>query len=532
MAMVYRKVLVALSLSLASLAGCGSQQADNRYSDGAPDSTAVAAAVQVELTRYPDTTYSSAGRVKFVIDTFDRVNPGVLEDIADQYADAPGFLTFRGDAARTAPFVGKISGRPSRVVVDWVFRTPNDTTSTSMGSWGGGTGWTGQPLYVNWPDSLSAIFKNRGHLRKEAGNEEIIVASLARNVYFIDFNTGLASREPLPTDNPVKGTISLDPSLNGRLYVGQALHSNGAFGALVFDLFTHSRFSFFGRDKNAWRGWGAYDSSPVAAGSFIFRPGENGTLYKISRDSEQFSIHSTLRYKVASRTAPGIESSMAVFRNYGYIADNHGNILCINLDNLHPVWLYDNKDDTDATPVVLEEEGRPMVYVGSELDKQGTLGNANLAKLDALTGEVIWKLSIPCKKRTWAGKTREGGMFATILPGRANCSNLIFTNICFPDTSPQSGEFVAVDRQSGKIVYRVPLSFYAWSSPVAFVNGEGEMFVVTGDILGNIYLFDALTGELLFKDQIGANFESSPVVVGNTLVVGSRGTKIYKMHVE
>ncbi|MDE6782490.1 MAG: dehydrogenase, partial [Paramuribaculum sp.] len=57
----------------------------------------------------------------------------------------------------------------------------------------------------------------------------------------------------------------------------------------------------------------------------------------------------------------------------------------------------------------------------------------------------------------------------------------------------------------------------------------GEMYVVTGDCAGRMYLIRGRDGEIINVQQIGANFESSPVVVGNSLVVGSRGKSIYKI---
>ena len=83
-------------------------------------------------------------------------------------------------------------------------------------------------------------------------------------------------------------------------------------------------------------------------------------------------------------------------------------------------------------------------------------------------------------------------------------------------------------RQTGEEVYRVPLKYYAWSSPVALYNDNGEMFIFTGDTTGYIYLIDGASGEILFKKLVGNNFESSPVVIGNHVVIGSRGQEIYK----
>ena len=52
---------------------------------------------------------------------------------------------------------------------------------------------------------------------------------------------------------------------------------------------------------------------------------------------------------------------MAVYSNYGYTADNHGNILCINLNTMKPVWRYDYRDDNDSSPVVGVEDGKPYI---------------------------------------------------------------------------------------------------------------------------------------------------------------------------
>jgi hypothetical protein len=78
------------------------------------------------------------------------------------------------------------------------------------------------------------------------------------------------------------------------------------------------------------------------------------------------------------------------------------------------------------------------------------------------------------------------------------------------------------------VLWTVGYEQFAGSSPVAFVNDAGEMYVFTGDASGTVWLVKGLTGEVVCKRQVGNNFESSPVVVGNTAVMGSRGNGIYK----
>jgi outer membrane protein assembly factor BamB len=106
----------------------------------------------------------------------------------------------------------------------------------------------------------------------------------------------------------------------------------------------------------------------------------------------------------------------------------------------------------------------------------------------------------------------------------------MFTNLCGMGSS-DVGTFVAISRKTGEIVYRTRLSTYAWSSPVALYTPDNRMYIFTGDIHGNAYLIDAESGKILFKQTMANNFESSPVVIGNSIVVGSRGREIYRFEI-
>ena len=60
------------------------------------------------------------------------------------------------------------------------------------------------------------------------------------------------------------------------------------------------------------------------------------------------------------------------------------------------------------------------------------------------------------------------------------------------------------------------------------MNEKGEQFIFTGDSGGMVYLIRAKNGELLYKHHVASNFESSPIAIGNTAVIGSRQNGIYK----
>jgi outer membrane protein assembly factor BamB len=348
-------------------------------------------------------------------------------------------------------------------------------------------------------------------------------------LYFIDFETGKPSRDAIDVGNPIKGSVSLDPTLNGNLYVGQGVPFKRPFGHMVVDLHKGAISKLVPEDNKAKRRWGAFDSSPLRVDRFLFWPGENGTLYKYTCAEGDLIPHSTMRY-TRNGTAPGMEASISVYRNYGYTADNHGNIVCTNLNTMQPVWCFDNGDDTDATIVVCEEDGSPFVYIGNEVDRKPA-GPAYFRKLNALTGKLIWELSSPGRRADIGEKHFDGGYYASPLPGKGNCSELIFSN-CVANLKGQNGDFVAINRKTGEVAYRVKLALYAWSSPVGFLNENDEMFIFTGDTQGNVYLINGIDGKVLCQKKVGNNFESSPVVIGNQVVVGSRGNSIYKMTIK
>ena len=129
------------------------------------------------IMAYLDTMLSSVKKIEFRVDTFINGVSGDVVQLTDFYKDAPGILTFRGSPSRNMPFSGTVEGIPSKVSVEWVFYTDIDTTRTDYGVWGGGTGWTGQPLLVEWNDDqlkrIQASVAN--HVTKYLSNREVIV---------------------------------------------------------------------------------------------------------------------------------------------------------------------------------------------------------------------------------------------------------------------------------------------------------------------------------------------------------------------
>ena len=212
-----RQVIVVASLLL--LAGCTGKKTPVAETN---DSTETEEEIPVEQLFLPDTAYASVGKIQYVVEDEDST-AAPLKDLDDRYEKREGVYVFRKNLRRDASFSGHVKGTPHEVEIVWEFETAYDTTHTRFGTWGGGSGWTGQPLYAKWtPEQMEQFRKSSPGLTADFSNEEIMVGSLCGKGYFINYQTGKASREPLDLGNVVKGTMSLDPELM-NLYVGQGV---------------------------------------------------------------------------------------------------------------------------------------------------------------------------------------------------------------------------------------------------------------------------------------------------------------------
>ncbi|NLA24731.1 MAG: hypothetical protein GX879_07170, partial [Bacteroidales bacterium] len=242
-------------------------------------------------------TYEASGfeNIDSLFDNFEKFHRNYSDD-------SLSIFSFRGNAWRNAPQLGKIKSRPENIELKWIFYTGYDTLTTNLGQWGGGAGWTGQALLIRW-DSIQKRklgIENEEFLANPNAYEAII-GSLCGNIYFIDAETGKSTRQHLSIENPIKGTVAVDPRKNGLLYVGQGVKHRNRFGAYVFDMFSQEEIKFIsGYDDFAYRRWCAFDSNPLIDknSGTVFWPGENGLIYRFVIDeNKEFKNLVKLRYK-------------------------------------------------------------------------------------------------------------------------------------------------------------------------------------------------------------------------------------------
>ncbi len=466
-------------------------------------------------------------------------------DLPERYTELEGIVTFRGDNFRSGAAYGTAAVSSKTLTKAWSKSTSG--LSDSDGIYWSGSGWTGQPLIVKWPEAtrknISAMYD---WAREKKGLVEVIYATLDGHVYFYELTSGEYTRDPLNLGFNYKGAGALDPRGYPILYVGSGVDSvNGRSRVKVVNLIDNSVMFEFGHNETfANRGWHMFDSSPLVSAETdqLIYPGENGILYiihlntKYNEQTGELSVDpdNIVKWKYngvrsGSRYWLGVESSAAIINNYIFLADNGGNLMCLDLNTLKLVWVQDVLDDTNCSPVVDVEDGHPYIYISTSFHygwRSYSTAEIPIFKIDAETGEIVWRTDYTC----YTVQDLSGGVQGTIAVGKNKLSDMIFVPVArTPGAS--SGTLAALKKDTGEVVWEKETSMYSWSSPVDFYDADGNGYLLYCNSGFNMFLIDGKTGEQLDYMNLGGNIEASPAMYGNYAVVGTRAMRTYCIQV-
>lgn len=455
---------------------------------------------------------------------------------ANNYYPYEGITTFRGNNYRTSPVYGTVNIKENTLEEIWSHGTGQ------LGEWSG-CGWSGQPLIVCWDSETRQIMDIYPEKQSKDKLTEVIYATMDGNIYFYDLEDGEPTRDPVKVGMTFKGTGTLDPRGYPIMYIGSGIASGGKSQRMyAIDLIENKViYEQSGSDPDALRSWAAFDSSPIihAETDTIIWPGENGVLYTLKlntsydKENRKISINPENVAKCRYRTTltdkgrwHGFESSCVAVGNHVYVTENSGMMFCVDLNTMELKWAQDVIDDTNATPVFeWKEDGEGAIYTANALryTANGSKGTTTIYKLDAKTGSSIWSKTFDCVRNG----DSSGGMQSSPAIGKkgSDIKNLIFYNIA-STPSAYRGLLLALDKETGNIVWEYTMDNYTWSSPAAVYTDEGKGYIVICDSIGDVKLIDGISGAFLGSTNIGANVEASPAIFRDTLVVGTRGCKI------
>ncbi|MCD7866987.1 MAG: PQQ-binding-like beta-propeller repeat protein [Clostridiales bacterium] len=489
--------------------------------------------VQVDGTTLSDVSeYTSSSEISFLV--------------GEDYTDMEGVITFRGNNFRDSPSYGYAEMENFSLNAAWSYGTGS---LTSQGEYWSGSGWTGQPLITRWSREAKANMNMYDWAKEDDDLVEVIYACMDGYVYFLDLYTGQATRDALYLGYTFKGAGALDPRGYPILYVGAGYNSDeGTARVFVVNLLDCSVMYTFGNaDEFSLRGTlSFFDSSPLvdAETDTLIYPGENGILYLIRLNTQYDETAGTLSispgstvkwhyYGTRSSTSSywiGMEDSAAVYKGYLFVADNGGNLMCLDLNTLQLVWVQDTLDDSNSTPVLSIEEDHLYLYVSTSFRlgwRSYDQATIPVWKIDAETGEIVWQKDYQC----YSDDGVSGGVQSTIACGKEGLSEYIYVTVS-KTSSNATGVLACLNKNTGEVVWEHSTG-YAWSSPVCVYNSDGTGKVLYCDCNGNMYLLDGITGEVHSTISLSDGvIEASPAVYNNYAIVGTRDCAIWGIELQ
>lgn len=440
-----------------------------------------------------------------------------------------GLTMFRGNPTRTFYGSGPIpTNAPTQ---QWKFPEQPMTGLSPVGSeekWWSGSGWTGQPLVQEWED----------------GTTEVIFGAYDKKIHFVDAETGTRLRPDYDMGDIIKGTLSLDPDGYPLLYAGsrdprfRILATDGDEVREVWSLHAKSVEGMWNDD---------WDSNPVVVDDMLYIGGENSWWFaiKLNRGYDADGLVTVAPEVVFQMPAwtdelfdllgrqHSVENSTVVFGQKAYFATSGGRVVGVDVSDVEngnaevffDFWMGDDIDST----MLVDAEG--YLYVVAHADHEKTNNTAarrvrevgQLVKLDtsipadSLTSldPIVWSLDIP------AARGQDTGAWAT---PALHEDGLLFV-------AADSGDLLAVNTDTGEVVWDDYVGVNAWSSPIIV---DDTLLIMTNCVsedrnLRAYDLADPLAPVQMWESTIttGGCVEATPAVWNGQVFIGSRDGFMY-----
>lgn len=480
---------------------------------GDPTTTGGAAATTTTTTTTPVTSPT------------DR-EPGVVPaaTVGAPWGTVTGLTMFRGNPTRTWFGTGPIPETAPEV--QWRFPADPMCGASPDGPepkiWCG-SGWTGQP--VVW--------------ERDDGVTEVIFGAYDKSIHFLDAATGERTRPDFPMGDIIKGSVTLDPDGYPILYSGSRdprFRVIALDGAEPRELWSLHATSVEGMWNDDW------DSNPVVIDDMLYEGGENSWWFavKLNRGYDADGLVTVDPQVVCEIPAftdelmetfgrqHSVEGSTVVFGQTAFFATSAGRVVGVDVSdaesgNCPIVFDFWDGDDTDAT---MSADADGYIYVVSHGDTAKTSNAAarrvrdvgDLIKLDpkAPDDPIVWSAHLS------AARGQDAGAWAT--PALHPSAGLLYV-------ATDTGDLLAVDTETGETVWDDFVGGNAWSSPVIV----GNALVVGIDCLTERAGFrayditDPRSPTQMWDIEVGAGscIESTPAVWNGRMYVGSRDGFFY-----
>lgn len=237
-------------------------------------------------------------------------------------------------------------------------------------------------------------------------------------------------------------------------------------------------------------------SSPAVADGLVLVGSGDGHLYALDTATGQG------KWRV--ETGGRVRSSPAVADGTVYVGSLDGSVYAADLATGALKWRFDtqghalssarfgyDRKSIQSSPAVADG----LVYIGAR--------DGSLYAIDAATGKQRWRAD-------------HGGSW--VITGPAVWDGKVFVG------SSDARFLQAVDAQTGREVWRVPMPASVWSSP----SIAGSTLYV-GDTGGGVHALDAKSGKTLWTFETGGGVFGAPVPVDGAVLVTSSDGNLYAL---
>ena len=235
-------------------------------------------------------------------------------------------------------------------------------------------------------------------------------------------------------------------------------------------------------------------ASPAVRGQIVFVAGTDGKIYGYTFTDNALRSEPEWIYPRQGTMSGVIIGGVVVANDRIYFGTSDGTIYALNANGLYKEWTYNIGAKIWSAPVI---DGDTL-YIGT-LNKK------------------VYALNVSDGTKKWEYETG----------GAVSSTPVIYDNQVY--IGDYDRYFYALDKTTGNLVWQYPSDSntadkpenWFWAKPLLL---NGVIYAPCLD--GNVYALDGATGKLIFKYEFGDSISSSPVAIGDSIIVAT--TDLYK----
>ena len=190
----------------------------------------------------------------------------------------------------------------------------------------------------------------------------------------------------------------------------------------------------------------------------------------------------------------------------GEMSDLKRHLLCLSLVDGKLLWNSATPADLPEQERIREDHGYASSTPVTDGERIYTFYGKSGVRAWDLSGKQLWSANVGSKLNGWGSAT----------------SPVLYKNLLLVNASIESGALIALDKKSGKEVWRADGINDSWHAPVLVDVAGGRTEVVVA-MIKKILAFDPDNGQALWQCDTGINWYMCPTPVAQDGIVYSVG---------